>query len=82
MRIPNVVCLGMFFLEKLFLQKEILITIVTSSDIFPSRSEVIKRIRDISPRIKTIIQNINPRKTSIDFGQKKKKFFLSGFYYR
>ena len=66
-------------LREAFFTKEILITIVTSSDIFPSRSEVIKRIRDISPRIKTIIQNINPRKTSIVLGEKEKILFGQGF---
>lgn len=60
-------------------KKEILITIVTSSDIFPARGEVVKRIRNISPAIKTIIQNINPRKTSIVLGEKERVLFGPGF---
>ena len=66
-------------IREAFFTKEILITIVTSSDIFPSRTEVVKRIRTISPRIKTIIQNINPRKTSIVLGEKEKILFGQGF---
>lgn len=60
-------------------KKEILITLVTASDVFPARSEVVKRIRNISPLIKTVIQNINPRKTSIVLGDKERVLFGNGF---
>lgn len=59
-------------------QKEILITLVTSTDMFPARNEVVKRIRSLSPTIKTIIQNINPRKTSIVLGEKERILFGNG----
>lgn len=60
-------------------KKEILITIVTSTEVFPGRSEVVKRIKNLSPLIKTIIQNINPRKTSIVLGEKERVLFGPGF---
>lgn len=59
-------------------QKEVLITLVTSTDMFPARSEVVKRIRSLSPLIKTITQNINPRKTSIIFGDKERVLYGDG----
>ncbi len=59
-------------------QKEVLITLVTSTDMFPARAEVVKRIKNLSPTIKTIIQNINPRKTSIVLGDKERILFGNG----
>lgn len=60
-------------------KKEILITLVTATDMFPSRSEVVKRIKIISPAIKTIVQNINPRKTSIVLGDKERILYGNGY---
>lgn len=59
--------------------KEILIVVVTSTENFPSRSEFVKRVRNLSSSIKTIIQNINPRKTSIVLGDKERILFGNGF---
>lgn len=66
-------------IREAFFTNEILITIVTASEIFPSRSLVVKKIRSISPKIKTIIQNINPRKTSIVLGEKEQILYGEGF---
>ena len=60
-------------------KKEVLVTIVTSTDVFPARNEVVKRIRNLSPLIKTIVQNINPRKTSIVLGDKERVLYGPGF---
>ncbi len=62
-----------------FSTKEILITLVTSTDVFPARNEFVKRVRAISPNIKTIVQNINPRKTSIVLGDKERILFGKGY---
>ncbi len=58
---------------------EILIVLVTASEIFPARSEVVKRIKALSPKIKTIIQNINSRKTSIVLGDKERILYGNGY---
>lgn len=60
-------------------KKEILVTLVTATDIFPNRSLVVKQIRNLSPLIKTITQNINSRKTSIVLGEKEKVLYGPGF---
>ena len=58
---------------------EILITFVVSEDIFPSSKEIIKKIITKFPEVKTIIQNINNRKTSIVLGEKEKVLFGKGY---
>lgn len=65
-------------IREAFFKEEILITVVTASDIFPARSEFVKRVRELSPNIKTIVQNINPRKTSIVLGEKERVLFGTG----
>lgn len=59
--------------------KEILITFVTASEVFPARSDIIKKLISKFKEIKTIIQNINPRKTSIVLGEKEKVLFGKGY---
>ena len=59
--------------------KEILITFVTASEVFPARSDITKNLLTKFKEIKTIIQNINPRKTSIVLGEKEKVLFGKGY---
>lgn len=59
--------------------KEILITFVTASEVFPARSDITKKLLAKFKEIKTIIQNINPRKTSIVLGEKEKVLFGKGY---
>lgn len=65
-------------IREAFFNEEILVTVVTSTDIFPGRSEFVKKIRELSPKIKTIVQNINPRKTSIVLGEKERILYGDG----
>ena len=44
---------------------EIMIVFVTSQKMFPSRKNIVKALTSKYPQIKTIVQNINPRRTSI-----------------
>lgn len=44
---------------------EIMVVFVTSQKMFPSRKNMVKVLTQEFPQIKTIVQNINPRKTSI-----------------
>lgn len=62
-----------------FKTNEILVTIVTNSEIFPGRSEFVKRLVNKCPYITTIIQNINKRKTSIILGDDEKLLYGKGF---
>lgn len=44
---------------------EIMVVFVTSQKMFPSRRNMVNALTSKFPQIKTIVQNINPRKTSI-----------------
>ncbi|MBP5408336.1 MAG: 23S rRNA (uracil(1939)-C(5))-methyltransferase RlmD [Bacilli bacterium] len=55
--------------------KEILITFVLASDIFPSSKEIIRRLTSEFKEIKAVIQNVNNRKTSIVLGEKEKVLY-------
>lgn len=59
--------------------EEILVTIVTNSDIFPGKNEFVNRLRKACPYITTLVQNINTRKTSIILGDDEKVIFGPGF---
>lgn len=59
--------------------KEVLVTIVTNSEIFPGRNDFVKRLRSKCPFITSIVQNINKRKTSIILGEEEKVLFGPGY---
>lgn len=44
---------------------EVMVVFVTSQKMFPSRKNMVRVLTSEFPQIKTIVQNINPRKTSI-----------------
>lgn len=56
-----------------------MVVIVTSSDIFPGRNNFVKALRKVHPEITTIIQNTNPRSTSIVLGNKERVLFGKGY---
>lgn len=58
---------------------EVMVIVVTNGDIFPGRSEFVKRLKDKFPYITTIIQNINNRKTSIILGDDERTLFGKGY---
>jgi 23S rRNA (uracil1939-C5)-methyltransferase len=48
--------------------KQILVTFVTSEEKFPGRNNVVQDLLAAHPEITTIVQNVNPRKTSVGLG--------------
>jgi 23S rRNA (uracil1939-C5)-methyltransferase len=62
-----------------FTSKQLMVVIVTSTEVFPARSEFVKMLRTKFPSITTIIQNINPRRTSIVLGEKERVLFGKGY---
>ena len=60
---------------------EVLVVFVTNSDIFPARKELVNALINKHKEIKTIIQNTNPRKTSVVLGDKEKVLYGPGFIY-
>lgn len=68
-------------IREAFTTKEVMVVIVTSTNIFPARSNLVKELRRLNPNITTIIQNVNSRKTSIVLGEEQKVLFGPGFIY-
>lgn len=66
-------------IREAFSSGEVLVTIVTNGEMFPARSEFIKRLRDKCPYVTTIIQNYNSRKTSIILGDQERVLYGPGF---
>lgn len=66
-------------IREAFVTKEILVTIVTNGEMFPGRSEFVKRLRAKCPYITSIVQNINTRKTSIILGDDERVLFGPGY---
>ena len=64
-----------------FNTKELMLIIVTNGEIFPGRNNVIKDLLKLDLNIKTIVQNINSRNTSIVLGDKNKVLYGPGFIY-
>ena len=58
--------------------EEILVVVVTNGDIFPARSEFVKRLRVKCPYITSIVQNVNTRKTSIILGDDERVLYGPG----
>lgn len=59
--------------------KEALVVLVTGTENFPGRNNFVKTITSRHPNIKTIIQNINNRKTSAVMGEKEMILFGKGY---
>lgn len=60
-------------------KNEALVVIVTGTDNFPSRNNLVKTLISRHPNVKTIIQNINNRKTSAVMGEKEIVLYGPGF---
>lgn len=58
---------------------QILVVLVTGSELFPGRSNFIKALLARHPQITTIIQNINSRKTSVVMGEKEIVLYGKGY---
>ncbi len=74
--------IGLFrhlLIKESFVNKDIMVVIITSEEMFPGRNEFIKRLKENHKSIKTIIQNINPRKTSIVLGEKERVLWGNGY---
>lgn len=58
---------------------EIMVVLVTASPIFPSKKNFVKALREIHPEITTIVQNVNPRGTSMVLGPKEHVLYGKGY---
>ncbi|MFI3329004.1 MAG: 23S rRNA (uracil(1939)-C(5))-methyltransferase RlmD [bacterium] len=62
-----------------FTSKQVMVVLVTNSDMFPGRSNFVKELLKLSPNITTIVQNVNPRDTTIVLGDKERVLYGSGY---
>lgn len=58
---------------------EIMVVLVTVSPILPSAKNFVKALRERCPEITTVIQNINPQRTSMVLGPREKVLFGKGY---
>ena len=58
---------------------EVLLVLVTSEELMHGRKELLARLRAAHPEIKTAVQNIQPRQTSVVLGEREKVLFGPGY---
>ncbi len=58
---------------------EYMLVVVTKTDYFPGRKNFAKAMKKKHPEIKTVVQNINPRRTSIVLGEQNHTIYGPGF---
>lgn len=62
-----------------YYKPEIMVVIVTAVDSFPGRNNFVKALLKECPEITTVIQNINPRSTSVILGEKERILYGKGY---
>ena len=62
-----------------FATGQVMVVLVTSSQIFPGRSSFMSMLLKAHPEITTVVMNINNRKTSVVLGNQEKVLYGKGF---
>ena len=58
---------------------EVLVTLVTNADEFPSSKSFCRELVKRCPFVTTVVQNVNMRKTNVILGQKERRLYGPGF---
>lgn len=58
---------------------EVMVVLVVVSSMFPEKNHFVKALTEAHPEIKTIVQNVNHKKTSMVLGDKEVVLFGKGF---
>ncbi|MBH1941829.1 23S rRNA (uracil(1939)-C(5))-methyltransferase RlmD [Mobilitalea sibirica] len=58
---------------------EIMVVLVVSSPIFPSKNNFVKALRKLHPEITTIVLNVNDKKTSMVLGEREQTIYGKGY---
>ncbi|MBR3356958.1 MAG: 23S rRNA (uracil(1939)-C(5))-methyltransferase RlmD [Solobacterium sp.] len=58
---------------------DILLVLVSGSDVLPGSRELVKRLRSAHPAIRSVVLNINKRRTSVVLGDKEHILFGPGY---
>ncbi|MFC0273187.1 23S rRNA (uracil(1939)-C(5))-methyltransferase RlmD [Metabacillus herbersteinensis] len=61
--------------------KEVMIVFVTKTDDFPHKSSIIAELTEKFPTIKSVVQNINPKRTNVIFGDQTKVLWGEEYIY-
>lgn len=62
-----------------FTSGEVMVVLVTSSPVFPSKNNFVKALRKVHPEITTVVLNINDKKTSMILGEREIVLYGKGF---
>ncbi|MCI9635962.1 MAG: 23S rRNA (uracil(1939)-C(5))-methyltransferase RlmD [Hungatella sp.] len=62
-----------------FATGQIMVVLVTTSPVFPSKNHFVKALREKHPEITTIIQNLNDRQTSMVLGDRENVLYGKGY---
>ena len=57
---------------------QVMVVLVTSEELMHARKELLSRLRAAHPEIATVVQNIQPRQTSVVLGEREKVLFGPG----
>ena len=60
---------------------QVMVVLVTSEDLMHGRKELVSRLRAAHPSVATVVQNIQPRQTSVVLGPREKVLYGPGFIY-
>ena len=58
---------------------QIMVVLVTASQVFPSKNNFVKALRKLHPEITTIVANVNDRNTSMILGDKQQVLYGKGY---
>ena len=61
------------------LTDEVLVVLITAAPILPGAKAFVKKVRELCPKVTTIVQNINPRSTSAVLGFSEKILYGKGY---
>ena len=59
--------------------RQIMVTLVVTSPVFPSRNNFVKALRKLHPEITTIVMNINDKHTTMVLGKREQVLFGKGY---
>lgn len=62
-----------------FSSGQIMVVLVCSSPVFPSKNNFVKALLKLHPEITTIVLNVNDKKTSMVLGEKEKPLYGKGY---
>lgn len=62
-----------------FASGQIMVVLVLSSPVFPSKNNFVKALRELHPEITTIVVNVNDKQTSMILGEKEQVIYGKGY---